>query len=41
VETHLLIAQRLHYQQPDTTNRLLTDCAEVGRIIGGLMRSLR
>ncbi len=40
-ETHLLIAGRLGYSSADDTARLLTQSGEVGRLIGGLMRSLR
>jgi four helix bundle protein len=41
VETHLLIGQRLGYSDQPTTERLLAQCAEVGRILGGLMKSMR
>jgi four helix bundle protein len=40
-ETHLLIARRLGYSSADDTARLLAQSGEVGRLIGGLMRSLR
>jgi four helix bundle protein len=41
LETHLLIAERLSYMNHADTQALLLVCAEVGRIIGGLMRSMR
>src|SRR5437763_422359 len=41
LETHLLIAQRLRYLDGATATILLTQTAEVGRILGGLMRSMR
>jgi hypothetical protein len=40
-ETHLLMAGRLGYSSADETARLLAQGGEVGRLIGGLMRSLR
>lgn len=40
-ETHLLIAERLHYTDEPTSQRLLAQAAEVGRLIYGLMRSIR
>jgi four helix bundle protein len=40
-ETHLLIAGRLGYSSADDTAGPLTLAGEVGRLIGGLMRSLR
>jgi four helix bundle protein len=41
LETHLLIAQDLGYLRASATDVLLEQCAEVGRLLGGLMRSLR
>jgi four helix bundle protein len=41
LETHLLIAQRLRYLDGATATILLAQTAEVGRILGGLMRSMR
>ena len=41
VETHLMIAQRLHYLEPQAIPQLLQRTAEVGRIINGLIRSFR
>jgi four helix bundle protein len=41
LETHLLIAQRLRYLDSTTTTNMLAQTAEVGRILGGLMRSMR
>ena len=35
LETQLLVAQRLDYLNSDTTTRLLTDIAEVARLING------
>src|SRR5690348_7409252 len=40
-ETHLLIARRLGYLDEQSCTRLLAQSAEVGRLISGLMRSLR
>ena len=41
LETHLLIAQRLRYLDGATATILLAQTAEVGRILGGLMRGMR
>ena len=41
LETHLLIAQRLRYLDGATTTIVLAQTAEVGRILGGLMRRMR
>jgi hypothetical protein len=41
LETHLLIAQRLRYLDGTTATILLAQTAEVGRILGGLMRRMR
>lgn len=40
VETQLQIAQNLGYLQPVQTNELLKACAEVGRILNGLLASI-
>jgi four helix bundle protein len=40
VETHALIAGRLKYSHPDVLERLLTACAETGKLINGLRGSL-
>ncbi len=41
VETHLMIALRLNYLDQPTQAHLLDQAAEVGRILQGLIRSLR
>jgi four helix bundle protein len=41
LETHLLIAQRLRYLDGASATLLLAQTAEVGRILGGLMRRMR
>jgi four helix bundle protein len=41
LETHLLIAQRLRYLDGASATILLAQTAEVGRILGGLMRRKR
>jgi four helix bundle protein len=41
VETHLVIAQRLGYIDKATCGALMDQAAEVGRLLHGLMRSLR
>jgi four helix bundle protein len=40
VETQLQIAQNLGYSQPTHTSELLKACAEVGRILNGLLASI-
>lgn len=40
VETQLQIAQNLGYLPPAQTNELLKACAEVGRILNGLLASI-
>jgi four helix bundle protein len=40
IETQLLLAERLKYLAPDLTAHLIDKCAEVGRLLNGLMRSL-
>ncbi|HEU5329859.1 MAG TPA: four helix bundle protein, partial [Thermomicrobiales bacterium] len=41
VETHVLIAQRLEYLTVAHSEQLLDQAAEVGRVLLGLLRSLR
>jgi four helix bundle protein len=41
VETHVLIAQRLDYLTVAHSEQLLDQAAEVGRVLLGLLRSLR
>jgi four helix bundle protein len=40
-ETQILIAQRLRYLETSTAEQLDEVCGEVGRLINGLLRSLR
>jgi four helix bundle protein len=40
VETHLLIAQRLAYLDAPVLDPILTQAAEVGRLLNGLIRTL-
>jgi four helix bundle protein len=40
VETQLQIAENLGYLEKEQTNRLLDACAEVGRILNGLLASV-
>ncbi len=40
LETHLMIAQRLGYLAAEAAARLLTEAAELGRMMNGLDRSL-
>jgi four helix bundle protein len=40
-ETHVQIAERLEYIDREMVERLLTHSAEVGRMLNGLMKSLR
>lgn len=40
-ETHLIIAQELGYFTEDTVNRILIQCAEIGRMLNGLMKTLK
>ena len=40
VETHLLIASRLHYCPESLLTAMMEQAAEVGRLLHGLMRSL-
>ena len=41
LETQLLIAQRLGYLTIDSLTDVLATSAEVGRLLAGLMRSIR
>jgi four helix bundle protein len=41
IETQLLLAERLGFIEPQAVKPLLVDAAEVGRLIKGLMKSLR
>jgi four helix bundle protein len=41
VETHLLLAERVRYLSPDHCAALLEQTSEVGRLLGGLMRSIQ
>ncbi len=41
LETLLILANRLGYLEGDARDHLLTDIAEVGRMLTGLMQSLR
>ena len=41
LETHFLLAERLGYQESEPVNRLLDQTAEVGRMLAGLIRSLK
>jgi four helix bundle protein len=40
VETQLQIAKNLGYMEAEQTKELLESCAEVGRILNGLMASI-
>jgi four helix bundle protein len=40
IETQLLLAERLKYLTPEVTAHLIEKCAEVGRLLNGLLRSL-
>ena len=41
VETQLLVAQNLNYFTPEQGQRLLDRAAEVGKILNGLIASIR
>ena len=41
VETELLLAQRLDYFTPETGQQLLDKAAELGKILNGLIASIR
>ncbi|MCK5527454.1 MAG: four helix bundle protein, partial [Candidatus Latescibacteria bacterium] len=40
VETHIQIAERLHYMDSDNVKQLLDKTAEIGRMLHGLRRSI-
>jgi len=40
LETHLLVAARLHYRTPETVDRLVSQGDEVIRLLAGLRRSI-
>ena len=40
-ETHLTIAQRLGYLSKESAQPLFMQAAEIGRMLSGLMKSLR
>jgi len=41
VETLLMLAQRVRLTSPERVNPLLSDCDEIGKMLRGLVRSLR
>ena len=41
LETQIVVAERLGYLPPGTAEELTTACMEVGKMLNGLMRSLR
>ena len=41
IETQILISQRLGYMDSDQSNMLLNRATEVGKILNGLLSSLR
>ena len=41
LETQVILAERLHYANQEEANRLLSVSETVGKMLGGLMRSLR
>ncbi|HEU0007149.1 MAG TPA: four helix bundle protein, partial [Terriglobia bacterium] len=41
LETHFFLAERLGYLKVESLNRLLDQTAEVGRMLAGLIRSLK
>ena len=41
LETHVIVAQRLGYLDDRKMEDLLSEAAEVGRMLGGLLKSLR
>lgn len=41
LETHIMIAKRIGYLHPRVCDQIMEDAAEVGRILHGLMRSLK
>ena len=41
LETHLLIASRLHYVREDEINPALEGCSEIGRMLASMIQKLR
>jgi four helix bundle protein len=41
LETHIQLAERLGYFQPEAASKLLNRAGEVGRLLNGLLRFLR
>ncbi len=41
LETHILLGQRLSFISGESANELLEQTAEIGRMLNGLIRSLR
>ena len=41
LETQIMIAERLGYVSPETASHILNSSAEVGRILNGLLNSLK
>jgi len=41
LETHQLIAGRLHYVKDDEIDPALAGCSEIGRMLSGLIQRLR
>lgn len=41
LETHIQIAERLNYINPDQATELMHQANEIGRLLNGLMNSLR
>ena len=41
LETHLILAQRVQIAGSDMTDRLLSQCEELGRMLRALIRSLQ
>jgi four helix bundle protein len=41
LETQIMIAERLHYLEPEPAKSMLQDAAVLGRVINGLINSLK
>ena len=41
IETQILIAERLKFLNPEVAQELLAQCAEVGKILNGLIKSFQ
>jgi four helix bundle protein len=41
LETHMLLSRRLNFLEPEPVAGILSQSAEVGRLVNGLMRSLK